>query len=92
MHWPNSLVPYEGKCTVCEQPWVDLNAQPSANKHCATKAVHRHINTYIYMHTYIHIYIHTDRHTYIHTFIHCYTHKYMRRLMRKGHNVIFSKK
>ena len=25
MHWPNSLKLIEGFCTVCEQPWVDLN-------------------------------------------------------------------
>ena len=28
VHWPNSLGPIEGFCTVCEQPWLDLNPRP----------------------------------------------------------------
>ena len=32
VHWPNSLGLIEGFCTVCEQPWVDLNPRPFAQK------------------------------------------------------------
>ena len=32
VHLPNSLGLIEGFCTVCEQPWVDLNPQPFAQK------------------------------------------------------------
>ena len=32
VHWPNSLGLIEGFCTVCKQPWVDLNPQPFAQK------------------------------------------------------------
>ena len=28
VHWLNSLGLIEGFCTVCEQPWVDLNTHP----------------------------------------------------------------
>ena len=32
VHWPNSAGLIEGFCTVCEQPWVDLNPLPFALK------------------------------------------------------------
>ena len=32
VHWPNSAGLIEGFCTVCEQPWVDLNPRPFALK------------------------------------------------------------
>ena len=32
VHWPNSAGLIEGFCTVCEQPWVDLNPPPFALK------------------------------------------------------------
>ena len=32
MHWPNSLGLIKGFCTVCEQPWMDLNPRPLAQK------------------------------------------------------------
>ena len=32
VHWLNSLGLIEGFCTVCEQPQVDLNPQPFAQK------------------------------------------------------------
>ena len=32
VYWPNSLELIEGFCTVCEQPWVDLNPRPFAQK------------------------------------------------------------
>ena len=32
VHWPNSAGLVEGFCTVCEQPWVDLNPRSFALK------------------------------------------------------------
>ena len=32
VHWPNSLGLIEAFCTVCEQPWVDLNPRLFAQK------------------------------------------------------------
>ena len=30
VHWPTGLGLIEGFCTVCEQPWADLNPRPFA--------------------------------------------------------------
>ena len=38
VHWPNSLGLIEGFCTVCEQPWVDLNPRLFAQKATMTTA------------------------------------------------------
>ena len=32
VHWPNCAGLIEDFCTVCEQPWVDLNPRPFALK------------------------------------------------------------
>ena len=46
VHWPNNLGLFEGFCTVCEQPWMDLNPRTFAfesdnTNHCATEATHK---------------------------------------------------
>ena len=34
VHWPYSLGLIEGFCTVCRQPWVDLNPRPGLRQGC----------------------------------------------------------